>query len=91
MTAWWIHLSFSHAAAVLISALLVAVLAVAAVVRIVRAVLARRAPPPRRPLPTVDYSAAYQRQVDWLGDRFLLAKSINRRTHTTTVPEMLRR
>lgn len=30
-------------------------------------------------LPTVDYSRAYQRQREWLGDKFLLHTPINRK------------
>ncbi len=34
----------------------------------------------------VDYSAARARAIEWLGDRYLLARPVNRRsgTHTTS-------
>ncbi len=31
----------------------------------------------RQPLPVANYSSAIARAVDWLGDRYLLAKPIN--------------
>ncbi len=41
-----------------------------------------------RPLPrVVDYSAARAKAIAWLGDRYLLARPINRRTSPpTSVP-----
>lgn len=40
----------------------------------------------RRPWPLADYSEQYRKQVQWLGDRFLLAKPINHnRNNTKTV------
>jgi hypothetical protein len=75
MIAWQEHLSWSHATALVICA----VLLVALFVRAVRALLAERTPPARRPLPTVDYSAQYQQKVRQLGSRYLFHTPINRR------------
>jgi hypothetical protein len=74
MIHWWTHASFSHAALALGIPLLIAGFAYLA-----RAALMHREPPARRPWPTVDYSKAYRKHVEWLGDRYLLAKPINRR------------
>jgi hypothetical protein len=34
----------------------------------------------RNPAPVVDYSAARAKAIEWLGDRYLLARPINRKT-----------
>lgn len=48
---------------------------------------ARRVKPVYR---TVDYSAARAKAIEWLGDRYLLAKPVNR-TYQPDLPAMLRR
>jgi len=75
MISIWTHLSWSHAALVAGAILLIC----GTVAVLVRVALTERSVPPRRPLPTVDYSHEYQKKVDWLGDRYSLAKPINRR------------
>lgn len=39
---------------------------------------------------TVDYSAAREKAIEWLGDRYLLARPINR-TYQPELPAMLKR
>lgn len=73
MTAWQAHLSWSHAALVLLAVLLI-------VGSLWCLIVARPRPArERRYWPLVDYAAARERQIAWLGERYLLAKPINRR------------
>ena len=76
MITWWVSLSWPYALLVL---LLVAV--VIGFIWLWRATRPRpQATPVRRRAPhVVDYSAATQKQIAWLGDRYLCAKPVNRR------------
>jgi hypothetical protein len=38
------------------------------------------------PLPTANYSSAIAKAVEWLGDRYLLAKPINAAPNRATLP-----
>ena len=40
----------------------------------------------RTRIPVVDYSAARAKAIEWLGDRYLLAKPINRSSIANTHP-----
>lgn len=79
MITWWIHLSCSHAALVLLTILLL----IGAVICWFAPVRPDRQRPgairERQDSYTVDYSREYQNKVVWLGERYLLAKPINRR------------
>lgn len=84
MTAWWSHLSYSQAAMVALSVVIAIAILVAAIVsHRVGAAIERDLDV--TPWPVIDYSAQRQKQIDWLGDRWLLAKPINRRTRRQNV------
>ena len=79
MTAWWVHLSFSQGASVILLALLLIVL----LARIVGAFLRWRNEPsdtfvPQGPWDVIDYSQAIEAKREWLGDNFLLKNPVNR-------------
>lgn len=75
MIHWYVHLSWSHAALVLLAVLLV----LAALASLIGKCLAINEDPPRREHPVVDYSARRQEKIAFLGPRYLLARPINRR------------
>lgn len=68
----WQHLSWSQAALVLLAVLLIVGSLWCLIVR-------PRPARERRYWPLVDYAVARERQIAWLGERYLLAKPINRR------------
>lgn len=72
MTTWWASLSWSYATLI--------VLAVLVLIGSIACAVALRPRPmaTRRVTPVVDYSAARDRAVAWLGSRYLLARPINR-------------
>lgn len=76
---WWIHLSFSQGAIVIIGAVVIL-----GSLWCPRALRPRpQATPVRRRVPyVVDYSAARAKAIEWLGDDYLLAKPVNRRVRT---------
>lgn len=78
MITWWTRLSWSHATLIV---LLVALLVLCLIefARLPRQ--NRRVVVPRRDYSAWerDYAARRQRMIDWLGDRYLLAKPINRK------------
>lgn len=75
MITWWAHLSWSRA-----SLLLLAIALLLGFLFWRRASKPRPMATPTHPRPyVVDYSLQYRQKVEWLGDRFLLAKSINRK------------
>jgi hypothetical protein len=76
ISTWWASLSWSHATFVLVAILLAIVVLWYAFASLIES--ATNDPRPRA-YPLADYSAAYQRQRDWLGDRWLLARPVNRR------------
>jgi hypothetical protein len=77
MIAWSQHLTCSHAAIAFLVPVLIAgsLYCWRASRRRPQAVRVRR---PQQPI-VVDYSVARAKAIAWLGDRYLLAKSINRR------------
>lgn len=79
MITWWQHLSWSHATLVLLAALILLALLISILGRRLRCATL---PAPPGLWPLVDYSARFQEKTDWLGDRHLLARSLNRQTRT---------
>lgn len=78
MVTWWVHLSYSHALAALLIVVLFLCLLASVLAMILRV---NEEPQRRRPTGPViyDYSAQYEQKRQWLGERFLLARPINRR------------
>lgn len=84
---WWAALSWSHAALI---ALLVLIILAALGSLLGKCMAINDLPPSPRLYPLADYSAQYEQKRDWLGDRFLLAKPINR-PRQTELPALLKR
>lgn len=75
---WFEHLSWSHALLLVLSVLIaLAVLGMAIYSRFLDGSIARDLDE-LTPWPVIDYSAQRQKQVEWLGARYLLHKPINR-------------
>lgn len=72
LATWWAALSWPYAVLVLLAVLLIAGFIGCAIVLRPRPMATRRA------APVVDYSAAVEKSIRWLGERYLLAIPINR-------------
>lgn len=78
MSNWWTHLSWSHAMLVLLLALFAICLLGIILGRLIRFGMGSEPPRPQGSWDVVDYSGAFQKQREWLGDNHLLATPVNR-------------